>query len=556
MKNKQNLVRFLLVLTALVLLNIGGQFLYYRFDFTGDKRFTLNDKTKNILEENTKPIRITVFLDGELPPAFKRLHGGVKDLLSDFKAYSKADIKVVFEDPLAGLSAVEQDTVLYNLSQSGIEATRTTLKTESGTTEKIVVPMAMIECDGKQMPIKILQNFNSIGSFEDNINRSIENLEYTFTSSLKKVINGSNPRIGFTESNGELSDLQLSDALNSLANSYVVGRIDLNTITKEGLDKLSTLVIAKPTKPFTETEKYKINYFVMKGGRVLWSIDQVRAELDSMGKGSGQVIVNSQLNLDDMLFMYGARINYDVLADLNCAEIPVRTGGGQMQLFPWLYYPVLLPDTAHSLVKKMDGIKAEFPSTVDTIGIKGVRKTILLTSSTFNRVFSTPKPFSLEMVAQQPEPKEFLSPVKNVGALLEGKFPSVFAGRPLPAGIVQAYSTESLSKEAKIIVLADGDLFKNQVSEKDGTPFPLGFDRYSQRTYGNKALLLNIIDYFTDDDNLIALRNKEVTIRLLDKAKVKLEKTKWQLINVVFPLLLLIFFAIFQHYYRRYRYAK
>ncbi|GAA4198220.1 gliding motility-associated ABC transporter substrate-binding protein GldG [Pedobacter jeongneungensis] len=561
MKQQNKWINFIVVVAVLIVVNVLGAYVFHRFDFTADKRFTLSEKTKSLLEKNEKPVIVTVFLKGELPPAFKRLQAAVSDILSDYKAYSKADFKLVYVDPLAGLSTREQDTVIYNLAQNGIEATRTTLKTESGSTEKLVVPMAMIESNGKQMPVKLLQNFNVAGSYEENINRSIENLEYTLTSSLKKVMNGYNPRIGFTESNGELSDLQLYDARASLANNYVVGRVDLNTITKEGLDKLNMMVIAKPKKPFTETEKYKINYFVMNGGKVLWSIDQVTAELDSLRGRGGQMATNNNLNLDDMLFMYGARINYNIIADpANSAEIPVSTGAvggqGQMQLLPWIYYPILLPDTIHSVVKNLDGIKAEFPSTVDTIGAKGVTKSYILSTSPYNKVYNTPKPFSLQMVAEQLNPKEFQSVPQNVGILLEGSFPSVFAGRPLPAGITAPFTTAVTSKPGKMIIIGDGDVFKNQVSEKDGSPFPLGFDRYSQRTFGNKALLLNIVDYFTDEDNLIALRNKEVKIRLLDKAKIKLEKTKWQFINVVAPLLLLIFFAIFQHYYRKYKYAK
>jgi len=557
---KTKWVNFLFILLALLALNIGGQYFFHRFDFTSDKRFTLNDKTRKLLGRTEKPVTITVFLDGELPAAFKRLQSSVMDLLADYKAYSKADLKVIFIDPLAGLNAADQDTVINNLYQQGIEPTNLSVKTESGLTQKLVFPMAMIESDGKQMPVKLLQNLDAGGSYEDNINRSIENLEYTFTSSIKKVITGNNPRIGFTESNGEPSDLQLYDAMHTLANSFEVGRVDLNTIDKTGLDKLKMMVIVKPQLAFSETEKYKINYFVMNGGCVLWSIDQVSAELDSLrGKGS-QMVFNKNLNLDDMLFIYGARINYNIIADKNAAEIPVSTGvvGGQpqLQLVPWLYYPILLPDTSASMVKNLDGIKAEFPSTVDTIGAKGVKKTYILTTSNFNKVFNVPKLFSLQMVAEQPDPKSFQNSLQSAGVLLEGNFPSVFAGRPLPAGISAPFTTASSSKPTKMVVIGDGDIFKNQVVAKDNSPLPLGFDRYTQRTYGNKALLLNIADYFTDDDNLIVLRNKDLKIRLLDKGKVKVEKTKWQIVNIVVPLLLLIFFAIFQHYYRKYKYAK
>jgi len=560
MRNKKNWLSIIVIIVILTAVNLISKYVFHRFDFTADKRFTLNDKTKKVLKNTQKPVLVTVFLNGELPSAFKRLQTSVKDLLSDYKAYSNAELKVVFVDPLEGLNAADQDTVINNLYQHGIEATNLSVKTESGLTQKLVYPMAMIESDGKELPVKLFQNLDASGNYEDNINRSIENLEYVFTSGIKKVVTGNNPRIGFTEANGEPSDLELYDAIHTLSSSYEVGRVNLNTIDKAGLDKLKIMVIAKPQQAFTETEKYKINYFVMNGGRVIWSIDQVSAELDSLrGKGA-QMVLNKNLNLDDMLFMYGARINYNVIADKNSAEIPVSTGvvGGQsqIQLVPWIYYPILLPDTTASLVKNLDGIKAEFPSTVDTIGVKGVKKTYVLTTSAFNKVFNVPKLFSLQMVAEQPDPKTFQNPLQSAGVLLEGEFPSVFAGRPLPAQIGSPYTNTTVSKNSKMVVIGDGDIFKNQVIAKDNSPLPLGFDRYTQRTYGNKALLLNIADYFTDDDNLIELRNKEVKIRLLNKAKIKLEKTKWQVINVVFPLLLLIFFATFQHYYRKYKYAK
>lgn len=557
---RQNVIQFLLLIVVLLVINILGNRFFHRFDFTADRRFTLNEKTKTILENNNKPITVTVFLDGTLPPAFKRLQTGVKDLLADYKSYSKGEFKVVFVDPLIGLNQQEQDTVVNNLYQNGIEATNLSVKTENGLTQKLVFPMAMLEAGGKQYPVRLFQNFDTGKSYDENLNQSIENLEYTFTSGLKKLFSGTNPRIGFSESNGELSDLQLYDALHTLSNSYLVGRVDLNTITSAGLDALSVLVIAKPKKPFSEAEKYKINYFLMNGGRVIWSIDQVNADLDSLKGRNEQMVVGTDLNLNDMLFMYGARINYNVIADLNSGEIPVTTGnvGGQsqIQLVPWLYYPILLPDTSVALAKKLDGIKSEFPSTVDTIGAKGIRKRILLSTSKYNRVFEVPKMFSLNMAAEQPDPKLFNNKPQTVGVLLEGSFPSVFAGRPLPDGIAKAYTLPLKSKPAKMVVIGDGDIFKNQVVEKDGSPLALGFDRYTQRTYGNKILLQNIVDYFTDADNLIALRNKELKIRLLDKEKIRTEKGKWQFINVVAPLLLLVLFATFQHYYRKYKYAK
>jgi ABC-2 type transport system permease protein len=418
--------------------------------------------------------------------------------------------------------------------------------------------MAMVEGNGQAYPVELLQNLDAAGDYEKNINNSIQNLEYLFTSAIQKILTGSHPRIGFTEGNAELSDQQLSDAITTLSGSYEVGRVNLDVIDKSGLDKLNLLVIAKPQREFTEAQKYKINYFVMRGGSVLWSLDQVGAELDSMGKSGEQLAFNRNLNLDDMLFMYGARVNYNLIADANCAEIPLSTGGaqGQIQMAPWIYYPLLMPDTSNSLVKNIDGIRSEFVSTVDTIGVKGLKKSVLLKTSGFNKVHQTPKLLSLQMVAEQPDPREYASSPQTTGILLEGTFPSVFLNRSVPAEITENFLLTAKSKPAKIVVLGDGDLFKNQVSNRDGSPFPLGFDRYTQRTFGNKALLLNLVDYLANDHNLIALRNKEVKIRLLDKAKLRASKLTWQLLNLGLPLAMLISFAIFQHYYRSRKYTR
>ncbi|ETZ23298.1 gliding motility-associated ABC transporter substrate-binding protein GldG [Pedobacter sp. V48] len=551
-------IGFLVLLAGLVLLNMAAQYVYTRIDFTKEKRFTLTPKSKTILKEARKPITITVFLEGDLPSAFKRLKNATKDLLTDYKAYAGTDITIEFVDPISGLSAAEQDTVMNHLYQVGIEPTTLNIKNDNGFAQKTIFPMAMVEGNGNQLALKLLQNLDASGNYEENINNSIQNLEYVFTSAIQKVLSGQHPRIGFTEGNGELSDLLLNDAIKSLSDSYDVGRVNLNQIDKAGLDKLKLLIIAKPEKEFTEVEKYKINYFVMNGGRVVWSIDQVSASLDSLRGAGEQLAFNKKLNLDDMLFIYGARVNYDLIADANCAEIPLSMGGqqGQIQMAPWVFYPILMPDTANSLVKNIDGVRSEFVSTVDTIGVKGISKKVILQSSAYNKVHPTPKMLSLQMVAEQPDPREYASVQRTVGVLLEGKFQSVFLNRPIPTGITEQYGVTAESKPTKMIVIGDGDVFKNQISARDGSVFPLGFDRYTERNYGNKALLLNIADFLSNDDNLISLRNKEVKIRLLDKVRLRTEKLQWQLINVVFPLLLLISFAIFQHYYRKHKYAR
>ncbi len=550
----------LIFIGCLVLLNIASQYAYFRVDFTKEKRFTLTQRTKDILSETEKDITITVFLDGEMPSAFKRLKNATQDLLADYKRYAKANVKLIYIDPISGLSADEQDKVLTDLEEIGIRPVAVNIKSDAGLAQKIIFPMALVEIDGKPMPVNLLQKSGGPASnYEENITNSIQNLEYIFTAAIQTLRSGQSPRIGFTEGKGEPSNVQLYDAITSLSQRFNVGRVDLGLITKEGLDSLKLLFVANPKKAFTEAEKYKINYFVMKGGKLVWLIDQVQANLEELQSGSSRLATNSQLNIDDMLFEYGVRINYNLIADVNSALIPVSSGPlgqGQIQLVPWLYYPVLMPDSMHNVVKNIDGIRTEFASTLDTIAVPNVNKRVILHTSPYHKVYETPKMMSLQLINDQPSPEEFNHPSKPAGVLLEGVFKSVFLNRPVPEGITETYEVPAKSKPTKMIVIGDGNIFTNQVSTSDNMPFPLGFDRYSQQNYGNKALLLNIADYFTDDHPLLELRNKDITVRLLDKMKLKADKTKWQVINIVFPLFLLILFAIFQHYYRKHKYTK
>jgi ABC-2 type transport system permease protein len=297
----------------------------------------------------------------------------------------------------------------------------------------------------------------------------------------------------------------------------------------------------------------------MRGGRVIWAIDQVNAELDSLrGKGD-QLAFAKKLNLDDILFKYGVRINYDLVADINCLQIPISVGsvGGQsqIQLLPWLFYPLLDPASSHPMIKNLEAVKSEFASSIDIIDVKNVTKQVILATSPFSRSVEVPTMLSLSMVQKEPDPKSFENKPKPVAVLLEGEFESDFRNRPVPAGITEKVVIPDRSKITKMLVIADGDILKNQVNSADGSPFPLGYDRYTQQQFGNLNFLLNAADYLTDDSNIIELRNKEIKIRLLDRARIRDEKTFWQVINIALPLILLVIFGIFQHYYRQRKYG-
>lgn len=549
-------------LAVIIIVGVVASMTFTRFDFTTEKRYTISKISRGILDSLTKPVKVTVYLNGDnLPGGMKRLQSETRDMLLDLKSYSNSHLEFEFVDPLEQikkLSPDQQKQMYDSLDAAGIKAQNLSVKTDNGLSQKIIFPEALVQAGDKSLVVNLILTRIGLSDAEQ-LNNSIENLEYAFTSAIKKVASGGKPEIGFTEGHSELTDVQLYSAMNGLADGFTVGRVDLKTIPFAMLEKLKLLVIPKPDKPFTELEKFKLDQFVMRGGRVLWTIDQVSAELDSLrGHGGEQLSFPKQLNLDDQLFVYGVRINYDLIADVSCAQIPLSTGnvGGQAQIqnVPWLFYPVIMPLSKHPVVKNLDGIKMEFVSTIDTLAVKGIHKTILLTTSPYNKKFSAPYLLSLQAVEQEPDPKAFLNPPKTVGVLLEGKFKSDFLNRPQPEGLTDKIESLPESKPTKMIVISDGDVFKNQVAS-DGSPYPLGYDHYTQQSYGNKNLLLNIADYLTDDSGLIALRTKEIQIRLLDRALVRSQKLYWQVINNVIPLAFVLIFAIFQHYIRKRKYA-
>ncbi len=557
-RRKHDLNILILAIAGMVILNVLSSFFFGRIDFTAEKRYTLSAITRTILADLDNEVQVTVYLEGDFPAGFKRLRNSTADLLRDFKTYSNGNLKFDFVNPLTG-DQKSQEEAYQLLLDKGIEPTNLSVKTEDGMSQKIIFPAALITYQGRQIPVKLLQSRSGI-SPEEVLNNSIQNLEYAFASAIKKISRNQSGRIGFTEGHGELSDQYLGEAMKSLGDSYEVGRVDLKTITFSGLDQLKVLIIAKPEKPFSEAEKYKIDYFLMNGGRIIWSLDQVSAELDSLRGSTEQLAFAKKLNLDDMLFKYGVRLNYNLLADMNCAQIPINVGdvGGQsqIQLLPWLFYPVIVPVSTHPLVKNLDGIRSEFPGTIDLISVKGLQSEVILSSSPFNRQLEVPVMLSLQMVEEEPDPKLFQSDPKPVAVLIEGEFPSNFKNRPVPMDISEKVTFPKIAKPGKIIVLADGDIFKNQINSKDGSSYPLGFDRYTSEQYANKNFLLNAVDYLYDESGIISLRNKEIKLRLLDRAKIRQEKTFWQFLNIGLPLIMLIACGIFQHYHRIRKYTR
>lgn len=544
------------ILLFFLLNSVAFTSLFGRLDLTEDKRFTLTGTSKELVQNLSENIYITIFLDGDLPSGFERLKRATIDMANDLKAQSKGNIKFTVIDPLAGSQSEQQDFT-QALIERGVFPTNLSVKTDAGLTQKLIFPSAIVSTEEQEIVVNLLHQKTG-ATPEESLNNSIQNLEYAFVSAIGKVTQQQTAFIGFTEGHGEPSDLELYDAMHSIMAGNQVGRVNLDSVTYESLQQLSILFVVKPTKAFSESDKYKIDYFVRNGGRVVWAIDQIDASLDNLRQTGSQPLIGRQLNLDDLFFLYGFRLNYNLLADLNCGQIPLSVGnmGGQSQieLVPWYFFPILMPTSQNPIVKNLDGIRTEFIGTIDTIETPQIHKEILLSSSPFARTISTPTPISLQMVEETPDPAQFKTKPQPVALLLSGKFPYIFQNRPAPQGILQPVNLSSVSNEAKMLVFADGDWLINQVNSKDQSPYPLGWDRYTEQQFANKTLLQNIVDYLLHDEKIIALRNREVKLRLLDQAKVKATKTTWQAINVVLPLALLFIFGIVQQLWRKKKY--
>lgn len=556
---KKSIIQFLAIIAGVFVLNIAGGLYFTRFDFTKEKRYTLSESTKNILTNLENDIVINVYLDGELPANFKRLRKSTLEMLDEFKAYSSGKIYYNFIDPLGSSSVEQQNAMIDTLAKQGLQPTNLMMKTDKGNTQKIIIPGALVFYEGRQLPVALLQNSSRAGggSQEEAINASIENIEYQLASTIKKLSNKNKSLIGFTIGHSEPDDQHLADIGRTLAESYELRRVDLNAVKLVDLQKFKTLVIAKPTKAFTEPEKYKLDQFLINGGNLFFLLDQLQAETDSIRTRGASLAYPLSLNLDDMLFRYGVRVNYNLVEDVYCARIPVILGEGnqaQQELLPWIYYPMLISNSNHPIVRNLDAVRCQFVNSIDTIGNKNIIKTVLLTTSPYSRKTNAPVMLSLASMQEEPDPAKFTAGPQAAAVLLEGTFSSVFSNRTIE-GADQSVPFKNQNKQGKLIIVSDGDVITNNVSALDKHIFPLGFDKYTNQTYGNKVFIENSIDYMTDDSGLLSLRTKEIKIRLLDKEAIRTDRLKWQLINTVLPVVIVLLFAFGRGFYRKRKYA-
>lgn len=567
MKLKQKISRrldIILLLTIIVVVNVLGSIYYHRFDLTEEKRYSLSPASKNFMKNLEDVVTIRVFLTGKLPSGFKELENATKDILNEFKAYAGSKLEYEFVD-LSKFDKSTQEKIGKELIEAGLSPINLREISSGEEVQKMIFPGALITYQGVSVAVTLLENQVGYGQFEI-LNNSVILLEYKLANTIQKLQQTRQPTIAFSQGNGEPPLPYMTDLIKSLQqDNFAIAAIDL----KEGYkieSLVDVLVIAKPTIPFTEKEKFKIDQYIMRGGKVLWLIDVMGAHMDSL-QGTDFFMANeAPINLEnDMLYKYGVRINYNLVQDIQNTPIAIVTGevGGlpQTQLFPWVFHPLMFTTNMHAVVKNIDPVAGKFASTIDTIKSSSVEKTILLTTSNYSKAPMAPVRVHLGILREQPNPQAFKQPNLITAVALEGVFSSIFKNRALSGAFKEMMDTvpdmafRDSSIATKMIVVSDGDIILNEIA-KNGEPMPLGFDRNSGKYYGNKVFLKNCIEYLIDDNNLIETRNKEIKLRQMDGVKVKDEKQKWQFINVALPAIFIVFFGLVFGWLRKRKYAR
>jgi gliding-associated putative ABC transporter substrate-binding component GldG len=562
-KNNQkfkDLLQFICVVAGIILLAAAGSFLRLRLDLTEDKKFTLSVPTLNVLKSLKNDIYIQVYLDGEIPIPLKRLKRSVRETLEEFRIASGRKIDFEFINPSGGKDAKQRDALYQALEKKGLSPVKlTAADNEGGSSQKIIFPGMIMNYNGIEVPVNFLNN--STISYEQNILRSVEGLEYEMIQTIATLTSGSINKVAFIEGQNEIPEIETADITMNLARFFTVDRGAIGG--KNGiLDKYSAVIIAGPEKEFSELDKLVLDQYIMNGGKVLWLIDEVAVNSDSLAFGETTGIYRP-LNIEDQLFRYGIRINPAIFQDLECVPIRlmVMSGGTRQQVVPapWVYYPLLKPSANHPITRNLNRVAGEFVNYIDTVGLDpGIKKQILLSTSSFSRTISPPVIISLKEAEMTHDEKNFNKPNLPVAVLLEGKFTSVFKNRMVNRLTDdQNLKIKTESKETRMIVIADADIIRNKVNKTgiNETPLPLGRDKYTGQIYGNRDFLINCLNWLVDKNGIMELRSRELKLRLLNTKMIKSEKLKWQLINITGPVIIVILSGLVYSYIRRKRFT-
>lgn len=543
------------ILVFCLLLNLLSGLYFFRVDLTEEKRYTIKPQTREILTNLDDDVYIEVFLEGDLNPWFTRFQKSIQETLEEFRIYSDNKIHYRFVNPAQAAGQKAQNEYMQELMAKGITPTNVVDNKNGDRVERLIFPGAVISYGGFETGVQLLKG-NKARSQEEEINQSIEGIEYELGNAIYKLVNPDRDRIGLVTGHGELDSLEIASLNNIMLESYDVFKVNLDR--KQDLGTYNALIIAKPTKSFSEQHKFMLDQYLMNGGKLMFLIDKLGAQMDS-ASNENYFAFPYDLNLDDQLFKYGIRLNFDLVQDQSAGMYPVVTGmvGNKpnMQLMPWPFFPLINRYADHPITHNLDAVVTKFVGSLDTVKAEGVKKTPLLFTSEYSRKLVTPVNVSINHLRRNARAEDFIDPFVPVGYLLEGSFTSLYKNRFIPEGNDKAeFVGEGVP--TKIIVIADGDIARNDVNPRNGNPQELGFDPFTQVTFANRDLLMNALAYLTNEDGLIKARNKEIKIRPLDRERIKDERLKWQLINLISPLLLLIAIGVVRSIIRKRKYAR
>ena len=559
MKKTTNLKKIASLLLIIIGLNLVSHFFFKRFDLTADKRYTLSETSLKIVDEVTEPLYVDVFLKGNFPGEFKKLQTETQQLLEEFKAQNP-NIIFQFVNPLED-EEIDKEAVFQSFVQRGLMPVNVTVNDKGQQTQEVVFPWAIATCGDKSVKVPLLKNMIGASTAEKVVS-SVQHLEYAFANAFNTVSKEKQKKVAILNGNGELEDRYIADFVRSVRDNYYIGPFTLDSVAKQPnetlkyLKKYDLVIIAKPKEVFTDAEKQVLDQYIINGGKTIWLMDQVNMEMESLMETGENLAFPNDLNLNDMFFKYGIRIQPDLIKDLMATPIALATGeqgsATQYTQFPWFYSPMIYPSLNNPIVSNLDGIKFEFVSPIEVLK-NDIKKTVLLTSSKYSKLVGTPSEVNLNMVEERPDQKEFTGNGNfPVAVLLEGKFHSVFENRVLAFKDAGFKNSETISK---MIVISDGDVIKNQL-DKNGQPLELGFDKWTNTLYANKEFMLNCVNYLLDDNGLINIRSKEVNLPMLDKEKVYKEYTFSQIITVGLPLVILLIFGVLFTVLRKNKYSK
>lgn len=562
---RKHLLQLALALVLVVAVVVLGEISFFRIDLTSEKKHTLSQPSRRMLRELDDVVYIKVYLDGELPVEFVNFQKSIRELLDEFRAYGGDKIQYEFINLYEESDEAIRNRVIGELYDRGLDVTNIQVRdSEGGSSTRIIFPGAIVGFGPYELPVNLLKNNPSL-SHELNLNNSIQTLEYEFARAIQSLTLEEVPRIAFIEGHGELDSLQTHSLMDELKNFFQVDRGYING-NVEALLHYQALIIARPMSPFSEADKFALDQYIMMGGRVLFFLDPVHPFADSLSTGTTVALAN-QVGLEDLLFKYGIRINYNLVADLQCNYVPVNTApAGQEARFtmmPWVYHPLLAGPVTHPVSRGLNYVMSQFASSLDTLSgsTAGLKKTVLLATSEASRTRDVPLYISMEEITVQPDPNLYTAAHLPIAVLLEGEFESFYKNYPVPEGVYPSdWSPVSQSERTSLFVVGDGDIPANEVRFIQGEfrAQPLGYDRYTQQTFGNREFIMNVVNYMTDMTGLMELRSREFRLRLLNKEILgqKPQLLKWLLINTVLPLLLVLLSGLIIQVVRRRRYTR